>query len=109
MALSTRKRKFAIITILNELNADDDDDEPVHIPPRGPDRVWIREREKKGAFANIFKDLELSDEAGFRHFRHFRFFLRTLRLRQFTSALRFDSRFDIVVFFRHLASFSSTF
>ena len=47
-----------------------DSDEEVEnpCPPRGPDREWIRDRPEKGAFANIFKDLELTDVEGFRRF-----------------------------------------
>ena len=47
MALSTLKRKIAIVTILQELNEiESDDDKPKS--KRVPDREWIRERERKG-------------------------------------------------------------
>ena len=67
MALSTLKRKIAIVTILKELNEiESDDGEPKS--KRGPDREWIRERERKGAFVNIFNELYVSDHEGFRRF-----------------------------------------
>ena len=65
MSLSTLKRKLAIITVINELV---EDDESESRPPRGKDREWIRQRPEKGAFVGIFKDLELTDEEGFRGF-----------------------------------------
>ena len=69
MAVSTLKRKIAIISILNELNhASDDDNDTVDRPPRGRDRAWIAERDRKGAYNNIFKELELTDTEGFRRF-----------------------------------------
>ena len=67
MAVSTLKRKIAVVSVLNELN-DDSDDEAVVRRPRGPDRTWIRERKNKGAYCNIFKELELTDSEGFRRF-----------------------------------------
>ena len=51
-------------------NDDSDPDDKKENPrrPRGPKRKWIRERTEKGAFVNIFKDLELTDVEGFRRF-----------------------------------------
>ena len=43
-----------------------DDDKPKS--KRGPDREWIRERERKGAFVNIFNELYVSNHEGFRRF-----------------------------------------
>ena len=67
MVLSTLKRKIAIVTILQELNEiESDDDKPK--PKRGPGREWIRGRERKGAFVNIFNESYVSGHEGFRRF-----------------------------------------
>ena len=68
MAVSTLKRKIAIVSILNELNDDANDAEAGVRWPRGPDRAWISARKNKGAFCNIFKELEMTDTEGFRLF-----------------------------------------
>ena len=59
-------RKIAIVSILSELDELFKEEEIRR--PRGPDRQWIRDRPTKGAFVNIFKDLELSDSEGFCRF-----------------------------------------
>ena len=53
---------------MRTIDSDSDDEEENLRRPRGPDRKWIRERTGKGAFVNIFKDLELTDAEDFRRF-----------------------------------------
>ena len=56
--MSDMQRRIAMVSIIMEMN-DSDEEVENPCPPRGPDREWIRDRPEKGAFANIFKDLEL--------------------------------------------------
>ena len=63
--MAKRTRKLAVVNlIINTLDIMDDLDEPVH--KRGKDRKWIKEREEKGAYQNIIRDLSLTDLEGFR-------------------------------------------
>ena len=58
-------RKASVVVILGTIDSDSEENLR---RPRGPDRMWIRERTGKGAFVNIFKDLELTDAEDFRRF-----------------------------------------
>ena len=60
--MSEMQRRIAVVSIIIEMNDPDEVENPR--PPRGPDRKWIRDRPEKGAFVNIFKDLELTDVEG---------------------------------------------
>ena len=63
--MSEMQRRIAVVSIIMEMNDPDEEDEVENPrPPRGPDRKWIRDRPEKGAFVNIFKDLELTDVEG---------------------------------------------
>ena len=67
MSIASKKRKVAMINIINIL-IDSDEEESTVVVKRGKDRAWIKEHETKGAFNNIFHDLSLNDQEGFRQF-----------------------------------------
>lgn len=70
MSLNVKKRKIALVNIINTIVdfVEDEENESGNKVKRGKDRTWIKERKTKGAFNNIFHDLSLNDHDGFRRF-----------------------------------------
>ena len=85
MTSISRKRKIALINIINELNEvfDDDNKKEKSRKPQGPAGQFVKDRSIKGAYVTLVRDLELGDTVGFREYTR-------MDLRTFWEIVKFD-------------------